>query len=71
MNEILVFAIDKALAKGCGIDLWGADGVTNVSIKPCPVPYVIQGDVDLVDLEKEIKEMASRIQVEKGDDYEL
>lgn len=68
MNEILVFAIDKALAKGCGIDLWETDGVTNVSIKPCPVPYVIQGDVDL---EKEIKEMASRIQVEKGDDYEL
>lgn len=62
MNEILVFAIDKALAKGCGIDLWEVDGVTNVSIKPCPVPYVIQGDVDL---EEEIKKMASRIQVEK------
>lgn len=56
MNEILVFAIDKALAKGCGIDLWEADGVTNVSIKPWPVPYVIQGDVAL----EKIKEMASR-----------
>lgn len=72
MNEILVFAIDKALAKGYGVEAWESDGITTVNVRPCPIPMKVTGTNEIAE---KIKKMAEDIPVEgilvKEDDNEL